>query len=89
MYEQLGFKLEQELKPDYAVYHPALGLLPKTSYQRKNIQKRLDQLKIDHAYDHTIDPRSESEMIRFMGAGKLYDCGKKKWVWRIDTPSAT
>lgn len=89
MYEQLGFKLEQELKPDYAVYHPALGLLPKTSYQRKNIQKRLDQLKIDHVYGHQTDPRSESEMIKFMGAGKLYDCGKKKWVWRIDTPSST
>lgn len=89
MYGRLGFQLESELRPDYTVYHPSLGLLPKAAYQRRNIQKRLEELGFEEKYDHTSDPRSETEMIKLMGAGKLYDCGKKKWVWRVDTPSAT
>jgi len=35
----------------------------------------------DEIFDHTTDPRTEKDMTYLMGAGRIYDCGKKKWVW--------
>lgn len=81
MYEQLGFEMVQESAPDYQVWSSKLGLLPKTHYQRRALQKRLNEHGLDVVYDHQVDVRTEKEMTYLMGAGRIYDCGKKKWVW--------
>lgn len=81
MYEQLGFEMVQDSVPDYQVWSNKLGLLPKTHYQRRVLQKRLIEHGKDEVFEHTTDPRTEKDMTYLMGAGRVYDCGKKKWVW--------
>lgn len=82
MYQQLGFALEAELPPDYQVWSPKFGLRPKTLYQRRNIPQRLQEHGMGNSFDPETDPRSESEMTFLMGCRRLYDCGKKRWVWK-------
>lgn len=82
MYTQLGFTLEEETGPDYQVWSPKLGLRPKSHYQRRNIPKRLLEHGVTETFDPETDPRSESDMTFLMGCRRLYDCGKKRWVWR-------
>lgn len=81
MYEQLGFVLEEETPPDYQVYHPKTGLLPKTAWQRRKIPARIRDTKSDETFLPASDPRSEREMTYLLGAQRLFDCGKKRWVW--------
>lgn len=81
MYEALGFVLEGHVDPDYVVWSPKIGLKPKPHYQRRALQKRLDEHGIDEVYNHETDPRTEAEMTFLMGAGRLYDCGKKRWIF--------
>lgn len=81
MYEQLGFRLEGETTPDYQVWSPVLGLLPKTRYQRRVIPDRLKEHGIDEVFDPETDPRTEADMTYLMGCRRLYDCGKRRWIW--------
>jgi hypothetical protein len=81
MYEALGFSLEAHVNADYVVWSPKLGLRPKSHYQRRELQKRLTDHGLSEVYDHETDPRTETEMTFLMGAGRLYDCGKKRWVY--------
>lgn len=81
MYTQLGFVMDLESQPDYQVWSKKIGLKPKTYYQRRVIQKRLNDHDVDEKYDHNTDIRTEKEMTYLMGAGRIYDCGKKRWVW--------
>lgn len=85
MYERLGFVLDADVAPDYQVWSQKLGLLPKPHYQRRNLPKRLRDHGVEEHFDPDTDPRSEREMTYFMGARRIYDCGKKRWVW---TPPA-
>lgn len=85
MYEALGFQLEKEGMPDYTVWSPKLGLRPKSHYQRRMLPKRLKDHGVAEAFDPDNDPRTEAEMTYLMGARRLYDCGKKRWVWNIDS----
>lgn len=89
MYEALGFALEAELSPDYQVWSPKIGLRPKSHYQRRVLPRRLQEHGVDDEFNPATDPRTESDMTYLMGCRRLYDCGKKKWVWRVDTPSTT
>lgn len=82
MYEQLGFKLEEEVDPDYQVWSPRLGLRPKAHYQRRSIPQRLQDHGVEEPFDPDTDPRTEAEMTFLMGCRRLYDCGKKRWIWR-------
>lgn len=82
MYKKLGFTLEEETEPDYQVYHPKTGLLPKTAWQRKKIAARIRDVGSAERFDPASDPRSERDMTYLLGARRLYDCGKKRWVWR-------
>ena len=82
MYEKLGFALEEQTDPDYQVYHPKTGLLPKTAWQRKNIPARIRDIGSAEVFDPTTDPRSERDMTYLLGAQRMFDCGKKRWVWR-------
>lgn len=84
MYQQLGFVLEEETGPDYQVWSPKLGLRPKTHYQRRVLAQRLKEHGFEEGFDPDTDPRSEAEVTFLMGCRRLYDCGKKRWVWRLD-----
>ena len=81
MYEQLGFDLVEEVAPDYQVWSPKIGLRPKPHYQRRVLPKRLEEHGIEDSFDPKTDPRTEADMTYLMGAGRIYDCGKKRWVW--------
>jgi hypothetical protein len=83
MYVQLGFQMEEESMPDYQVWHPKLGLRPKTHYQRRKIPSVIRELGLDMQFDPDpkVDPRPEREMTFLLGARRIYDCGKKRWVW--------
>lgn len=87
MYVQLGFALAEETAPDYQVWHNRLGLRPKAQFQRREIPKRLAELGISDTFNPETDPRTEAEMTYLMGARRLYDCGKKRWVWRAKLPA--
>lgn len=81
MYEQLGFVLAEDTKPDYQVWHPKLGLLPKPAWQRRSLPLRAKTLGIELDYDPDTDPRTERDITYLLGARRIYDCGKKRWVW--------
>jgi len=81
MYAQLGFTLEEDVVPDYQVWSPKVGLKPKPHYQRRVLPKRLLEHGMDEVFAPETDARTEAEMTYFMGAGRIYDCGKKKWLW--------
>lgn len=82
MYEKLGFSLEEDADPDYQVYHPKTGLLAKAAWQRKNIPARIREIGSSETFDPRSDPRSERDMTYILGAQRMFDCGKKRWVWR-------
>lgn len=82
MYEQLGFVLEETSAPDYQVYHPKTGLLPKTAWQRRKIPARIRDIRSSEVFDPSTDARSERDMTYLLGAQRMFDCGKKRWVWR-------
>ncbi len=89
MYERLGFELEEDTDPDYQVYHPKTGLLPKTAWQRKKIPARIRDLGSADSFNPVSDPRSERDMTYALGAMRLFDCGKRRWLWRdkhLETP---
>lgn len=81
MYKQLGFSLEQEVAPDYQVWSQKTGLKPKPHYQRRALQKRLEEHGVEDAFDPATDTRTEAVITYLMGARRIYDCGKKRWVW--------
>lgn len=82
MYGKLGFTLVEENPPDYQVWSNKLGVRPKSHYQRRKINHRLIDHNINDVYNHEVDNRTEQEMTYLMGCRRLYDCGKKKWVYK-------
>ena len=82
MYKQLGFELDKEIPPDYQVWSMRTGLRSKAQYQRKYLPARLIDHKSNETFDPDNDPRTERDMTYLMGARRVYDCGKKRWVWR-------
>ena len=81
MYSTLGFALDEEIAPDYQVWSKKTGIRPKSHYQRGGLQKRLDEHGVDEIFDADTDTRTEAEMTYLMGARRIYDCGKKRWLW--------
>jgi hypothetical protein len=81
MYEQLGFDLEAEVDPDYQVWSLKAGLRPKSHYQRRLIPARLQEHGVTEHFDPTTDRRTEAEITYLMGARRIFDCGKKRWLW--------
>jgi hypothetical protein len=88
MYLQLGFRLDKELAPDYIVWSPKIGLRPKSDYQRKALPERLLDHGMGDVFDPKTDPRTEAEITYLMGARRLYDCGKKRWIWSLDSTAS-
>jgi len=83
MYKQLGFVLENEITVDYQVWSQKIGIRPKAHYQRRDIPKRLLEHGCTDTYNPETDTRTEKEMTYLMGARRIYDCGKKKWLWSV------
>lgn len=81
MYEKLGFTLEESLPPDYMVWHPRLGLRPKSHYQRRQIPNRQRDLRLLVDFLPDSDARTERDMTYVMGCRRLFDCGKKRWTY--------
>lgn len=82
LYSHLGFVLEEHTAPDYQVWHQKLGLLPKTAWQRKALPARIRELGADERFEPDTDPRSERQMTFALGARRVFDCGKKRWMLR-------
>jgi hypothetical protein len=82
MYEKLGFTCVEETKPDYQVWHPKLGLLNKPAWQRRSIPLRAREIGVEVDFDPDTDPRTERDLTFLLGGRRIYDCGKKKWVWK-------
>ena len=83
MYKQLGFVLENEITVDYQVWSQKIGIRPKAHYQHRDIPKRLLEHGCTDTYNPETDTRTEKEMTYLMGARRIYDCGKKKWLWSV------
>lgn len=81
MYQALGFVLAEITAPDYQVWHPKAGLSNKPAWQRRSIPLRAREIGIDVGFDPETDPRTERDMTYLLGARRIYDCGKKRWVW--------
>jgi hypothetical protein len=84
MYSQLGFTLEADLPPDYQVWSTTLGLRPKAHYQRRLLATRLREHGVVESFDPAKDTRTEATMTYLMGGRRIFDCGKKRWVWRAE-----
>lgn len=75
MYRTLGFELEKEHGPGYYYFDPAT----KQPYHRyKYAKHKLVKLGFDEA-------RSESDITREIGLLKIWDCGKRTWILKLNT----
>ena len=72
LYETLGFKLDHASKPQY---HWVCGHNVLTRYQTQ-----LKQLR-KYGWVKEGEDKSESQVMRERGFNKIYDCGKKVWVF--------
>lgn len=81
MYAQMGFVFDGEHGVDYKVWHARLGLLHKSRFQRREIPNRIRDIGSDEQFDPKTDKRTEKEMTYLLGCRRIYDCGKKRWVW--------
>lgn len=75
VYSRLGFTLDKLLPPDYTyVDLKRCRRLHKSGFQRSRLAAR---------FPETFDPKlSERENCEMLGYYRIYDCGKKRWVWR-------
>jgi menaquinone-dependent protoporphyrinogen IX oxidase len=80
MYKTLGFVFEHEVPPNYWVTKQQKRW-HKTNFKRAAIPLRLKEFGIKDLFNPETDPRTELEMTHRMGCGRIYDCGKKRWVW--------
>lgn len=80
MYLKLGFKLDGELAPDYSVVRKGRRM-HKASFRRDNIPARIRESGSNETFDPATDPRSELDMTKLLGFGRIYDCGKKRWLY--------
>ena len=71
LYAQTEFDLEYELKPDYQ-YTNYLSREHKFKWRKNKIKKR---------FNVDITGKTESELVREIKWDRIWDCGKKKWIW--------
>ncbi len=80
MYAQAGFRMDGEVAPDYQVYHYRCGLKPKSHWQRRNIPARLEEIGWEDTFDPNTDERTEWEVENEVGALRIWDSGKTRWL---------
>ncbi|WP_274584082.1 hypothetical protein V9W64_10825 [Neisseria leonii] len=79
LYEKLGFVPDKDLPPDYTyVDIKNICRLHKSGFQHSRLKNRLER------YDPNL---TEEENCRNHGWYRIYDCGKKRWIWKGDHES--
>jgi hypothetical protein len=82
MYRKLGFNLEEESGADYSVWsEKRLELKPKSHFQRRYLEKRQKEHGFIADFNPGKDVRTERDVTFELGCGRIYDCGKKRWMW--------
>ena len=71
LYAQTEFDLEYELKPDYQY----------TNYVIREHKFKWRKNKIKKRFNVDITGKTESELVREVKWDRIWDCGKKKWIW--------
>ena len=74
LYVRLGFKLIEELKPDYEYI---LNTNPKKRFHKFNFRKHLLHRKYGLSLSMT-----ETEMVKKLGYNKIWNCGLFKYIWK-------
>ena len=74
VYEALGFRLEAELPPDYSY------VKNKKRYSKQSFQKKCIKSKHPEVYQ---EGKTESQMMLEAGYDRIWDCGKKRWVYDL------
>jgi len=72
MYEKLGFTWDGDVTPDYA-YVIGSQRFHKSGFRKSAIKRRHPEI-----YDSDL---TEREMMSIAGYGRIWDCGKDRWVW--------
>lgn len=73
VYERLGFRLDGNVPIDYTY----VDLLDVRRLHKSNFQHSRLRLRFTN-YDESL---TEEENCRMNGFYRIYDCGKKRWVW--------
>jgi hypothetical protein len=68
VYDKMGFFLEEELPPDYS-YVKGDNRYSKQSLKKTSAEK--------------LTGKTESQLRREQGYDRIWDCGKKRWVYRL------
>jgi len=71
VYEKLGFKLEKELVPDYSYV------------DNKNTFVRIPKQKMSKKNIGCPESQKEHEFLKEKEIYRIWDCGKKLWVFKI------
>jgi len=74
VYSKCGFVLDSEISPDYSVVYGS-RLYHKSSWRKSNILKKFPRF--------TNLNLTEWQMEDEIGALRVWDCGKKKWVFNL------
>ena len=73
MYEKLGFVWDGEVKPDYA-YVKNGERHHKSKFRKSGIARHFPEI--------FVEDKTEREMMVEAGFGRIWDCGKDRWVWK-------
>lgn len=74
VYETLGFKLDKHLPPDYSY----VDLVNRRRLHKSGFQHSRLKVRFGSRYD---PDKSEKENCRANHFYRIYDCGKKRWLW--------
>lgn len=74
VYEKCGFKLEEELSPDYSYVTPQMERQSKQSNKKTNLLKK--------GASGTMK-NTEKELSLTLGYSRIWDCGKKRYVKKL------
>lgn len=78
VYTKLGFILEETLKPDYRYYNEKVDKY--TRFHKFNFRKQILHKKYGFPLSMT-----ETQMVKELGYGRIWDCGLFKYVWRKES----
>lgn len=76
LYAVLGFKHEADLRPDYKVFSPSWGL---RRWHKKHVTRSALARYLGDDFDAS---KSERENCLSNRIYRIYDCGKKRWVYK-------
>lgn len=74
LYTKLGFKLVEELKPEYKYYNPKVDKYKR--FHKFGFRKQILHRKYGFPLSMT-----ETEMVKKLGYDRIWDCGLFKFVW--------